>query len=402
MSRNRLMGADAEIGVRLARWRRRRGLSQSRLAALAGLSQPYLSELESGIKPLDRPSTQLKLAEALQISLAQLLDQPGYPDHTRNKVLAQVPGVRVALLELALGERSTPSRSMEALRLDVGDLVDIRNSGNWYGTMHRMAPLLRELAAHGRASAELMTRALSVVRFALAHLGFDDLAGEAADLGVRTAAGIADGAYLSLARYSWVKSFPVEAAEIGLRAALGALASAKTDSRQATEMTGWLHLLAAQQACYLGRGNDASMHLDEARLLAKLLGEPVRVSSHAAGFSGNWFNTTTVDVWQMSAAAQLRDIRWAMRIRDTIDLTALPFPLGQAWYRFALARALLAAGQDEEAVASLVTAERVAPQHFRMSRYTQELLSELMVRAQRKTNRDPILALAQRVGLSLQ
>jgi transcriptional regulator with XRE-family HTH domain len=179
VSRSRLIGADAEIGVRLARWRRRRGLSQSRLAALAGLSQPYLSELESGIKPLDRPSTQLKLAEALQISLAQLLDQPGYPDHTRNKVLAQVPGVRVALLELALGERSTPSRSVEALRLDVADLVDIRNSGNWFGTMHRMAPLLRELAAHGRAGSELMTRALTVVRFALTHLGFDDLAGEA-------------------------------------------------------------------------------------------------------------------------------------------------------------------------------------------------------------------------------
>jgi transcriptional regulator with XRE-family HTH domain len=386
----------------LARWRRRRGLSQSRLAALAGLSQPYLSELESGIKPLDRPSTQLKLAEALQISLAQLLDQPGYPDHTRNKVLAQVPGVRVALLELALGEKSAPSRSVETLRADVGDLVDIRNSGNWFGTMDRIAPLLRELAAHGRAGGELMTRALSVVRFALTHLGFDDLAGEAADLGVRAAAATGDGAHLSLARYSWVRSFPVEAAEIGLRAARGALASAKTDSRPAAEMTGWLHLLAAQQASYIGLGNEASTHLDEARMLAKLLGEPVRTATHTAGFAGNWFNTTTVDVWQMGVAARLRDIRWAMRIRDSIDLSTLPFPLGQAWYRLELSRALLAAGLEEEAVASLGIAERIAPQHFRMSRCSRELLSELMIRSRRRANRDPVLALAHRLGLSLQ
>ncbi len=366
---------------------------------MAGLSQPYLSELESGIKPLDRPSTQLKLAEALQISLAQLLDQPGYPDHTKNKVLAQVPAVRVALLELALGEKSAPSRSVEALRRDVDDLVDTRNSGNWFGAMHRVAPLLRELAAHGRASDELKTRALSVVRFALTHLGFDDLAGEAAELGVRAAASVKEPAFLSLARYSWVQSFPPEAAEIGLRAALGALAGSKTGSRQGTEMAGWLHLLAAQQASYLGRAGDASTHLGQARALAVLLGEPVRTSPYVAGFTGNWFSTTMVDVWQMAVAARLRDVHWAMRIRDSIDLGALPFPLGQAWYRIELSRALAVAGQDEEAVANLSTAERIAPQHFRMSRSTHELLSELFVRSRRRANRDPILALAHRLGL---
>src|SRR4029079_859513 len=123
-------------------------------------------------------------------------------------------------------------------------------SGNWFGAMHRLAPLLRELAAHGRASDELKARALSVVRFTLKQLGFDDLAGEAAELGVRAAAGVKEPAYLSLARYSWVQTFPPEAAEIGLRAAVGAIAGAKTETRQGTEMAGWLHLLAAQQASY--------------------------------------------------------------------------------------------------------------------------------------------------------
>ena len=46
-----------QIGDRVRVWRRRRKLSQAALAGLAGMSQGYLSQIETGVRGVEMRST---------------------------------------------------------------------------------------------------------------------------------------------------------------------------------------------------------------------------------------------------------------------------------------------------------------------------------------------------------
>ena len=105
------------IGARIRYWRRRRkGMSQAALAGLSGVSQAYISKIEAGLKPLDRRPTQIAIAGALQITVAQLLGQPGDPtDPAKADAVAVVPEIRATLVELDAGEVPPVRRGREEL-----------------------------------------------------------------------------------------------------------------------------------------------------------------------------------------------------------------------------------------------------------------------------------------------
>src|SRR4051794_33523011 len=86
------------IGARIRYWRRRRGLTQTVLAGLAGLSQPFISYVEAGRKSIERRSTLVAVAHALQVTVADLLGQPDDPtDPLKGQVERAIPALRVAL-----------------------------------------------------------------------------------------------------------------------------------------------------------------------------------------------------------------------------------------------------------------------------------------------------------------
>ena len=62
-----------QLGQTIKRLRAKRGLTQAKLAESAGVSQPYLSQLEAGAK--GRPAVQIvqKLAKALGVKIEDLL-----------------------------------------------------------------------------------------------------------------------------------------------------------------------------------------------------------------------------------------------------------------------------------------------------------------------------------------
>jgi transcriptional regulator with XRE-family HTH domain len=62
------------IGARVKRLRSQRGLSQYALAKHSGVSQPYLWELEAGQKTNPGIETLRKLAKALGVPVARLLE----------------------------------------------------------------------------------------------------------------------------------------------------------------------------------------------------------------------------------------------------------------------------------------------------------------------------------------
>ncbi|MFJ9631458.1 helix-turn-helix domain-containing protein [Streptomyces sp. NPDC101175] len=68
--------SGGSIGERVAWYRRRRGLSQEVLAGLVGRTTDWLSKAENDRIELDRLSVITSLAEALDVSLGDLLAEP--------------------------------------------------------------------------------------------------------------------------------------------------------------------------------------------------------------------------------------------------------------------------------------------------------------------------------------
>src|SRR3954452_19600694 len=67
---------QATTGQRIAAYRRRRGLSQAALAGLVGRSESWLSQVERGIRSVDRLSVLLDLARVLRVDVEALLGRP--------------------------------------------------------------------------------------------------------------------------------------------------------------------------------------------------------------------------------------------------------------------------------------------------------------------------------------
>lgn len=64
--------AGAGLGTRIAAYRRRRGLSQAALAGLVGRSESWLSQVERGVRSVDRLSVLLDLARVLHVDVEAL------------------------------------------------------------------------------------------------------------------------------------------------------------------------------------------------------------------------------------------------------------------------------------------------------------------------------------------
>ena len=117
-----MISADREAtGQRIARARRRRGLSQAVLAGLVGRSESWLSQVERGKRGVDSHSVLVRLAEVLRVDIEELLgsadgDEPGRRVHPAASLIEQammaygVPG--------ASTERERPDRkvSLDYLR----------------------------------------------------------------------------------------------------------------------------------------------------------------------------------------------------------------------------------------------------------------------------------------------
>jgi ribosome-binding protein aMBF1 (putative translation factor) len=74
----------------LAFWRKKRGMTQAKLAKAAGIAQGFLSEIESGLKTGDITVLQ-RIAAALEISLLDLV--PDLPQSKRK------PGLKLNIVK---------------------------------------------------------------------------------------------------------------------------------------------------------------------------------------------------------------------------------------------------------------------------------------------------------------
>jgi transcriptional regulator with XRE-family HTH domain len=395
---------EDRIGNRMRAWRRRRGgMTQQALADLAGLSQGYVSQVESGKKPLDRKSTQVAIASALNISVSQLL---GCTDQRADPVLDRaskhIPAIRAALVELGAGERHAPRRDRATVRQAVRQMTYLGNAVDYATAASLLPDLLLDVGGHGDELAPEMVEVTETANGTLKALGHIDLAKVAAEVGLRAAERYDDSAWRGEATYSWIQSFPPESAALGARIAARLTDDLQGSSaRDAQEVYGQLHLSSALQAAVASRPDEAHAHLAEAANVARVLGEPEPYGPLSAGFNGNWFGITNVKYWRVAIAAELGDPATAIAVADHTDLSAVPVPNRHVYFWTDLARALAAGGKDRDAMLALAKAERAAPQHFRRNPVVRDLVATLINRAKRRSVAGELTTLARKLGLDV-
>jgi transcriptional regulator with XRE-family HTH domain len=379
-------------------------MTQKALAELAGLSQSYLSQIETGERALDRRHTQVAIAGALNITVAQLLgisvDEAAELDPIRAKAALHVPSLRAVLVGLSAGYREAPTRGRDLLRGEVAQATALRLAAD-YATLAALLPgLIRDLDGHGNDLGPELVEALFVARATLKAIGYHDLAREAASISVRAAEAHGDPAWRGQAIYSWVVSFPPEQAGLGvdiLRRTADGLQGVTSPGAQ--ETYGQVQLMSALQAATVGQRELAWDHIREAGEAAAHFSRDPALGP--IGFNGQLFGQANVDVWRVAIAAELGDTSAAVAVQKRIDLSAIPAPNRLVYYWTDLARALAAGKADVAAMSALVRAEDTAPQHFRANPIVRDLYSTVVTRAQRNAITPDMRRLGRSLGLDL-
>jgi transcriptional regulator with XRE-family HTH domain len=385
------------IGSRIAYWRKRRGgMSQAALAGLAGVSQSYISQVESGLKGVERRSTIVAIAAALQVSVADLLGQPGdSTDPTRAAAAAQVPAIRAAITEIEEGERRIPTRGVDELTA-LTEHVDGFRAVSDYGSMAPLlAGFLLDAAAHGSL---FLVRAGYETSVCLRNLGYRDLALQAARIAVRAAREYEDAAWLGAAEFAHTLAMPIEVAGTASRIADRALSDLQGEAGQAPvrQMLGQMHLSASMACAVDGRPADAAAHLAAARDEARTLGDP----EDGAGFNLCSFGPTNLALWRMTVDIELGEYGQVVELAKTTTPGPLRLANRHQAYWMSYGRALAHSGKtDREALVAFIHAERAAPLAFSLNPMARDAMVSMVHRARRRSVSEDLRVLARRLGV---
>jgi transcriptional regulator with XRE-family HTH domain len=392
---------DAEdasaIGARARKIRTRRGLSLDVAAGLAGISKPYLSALERGLRGFNRRGLVEDLATALGCSVADLTGQPYLPtDRNTADALAALPSIRLALNDF--GPMDVPAvtpRPLEAL----ASLADKANEQCGQAHYSLAGHDVGGLLAESQASAFTVTQterdqaftaavtACFVAGVVSSRAGNIDLATTAARRGYDLARQHDNRGLLGFARWYWALELTSMGARTRAHAVLSegiddltpAVQSAAADTLPA-EIVGMMHLQQARTAAREQRADDAHAHLNEAAHMADRVGERNGMRQH--------FGPTNVAAWRVSIGVELTEGAKAYE-----DATAAPIGIDALGSRerssslhFDFARVLAQEGgpHDGDSIRHLDTADRIAPQRIRGDPLARDLVLTLDRRARRR------------------
>jgi transcriptional regulator with XRE-family HTH domain len=404
------LDARAEIGRRIARQRRRRGLSQTVLAGLIGRSESWLSQVERGLRSIDSHSVLVRLAEVLGVEVGQLT-----PDETDAETVKYEPvaGIREAMTRYGALPRVINSGAPAGRRPLLRWLSDeVRRANGLYQAARydeagRLLPGLIDAVEEARLScARHDRRAADTLRAVVYHsatmtlsrVGEAELAWMAADRSL-AAAEAADRPLLGAVSayrlgYVLIRLKQAEQAEDLLLRAADALASAPRPAKaSALSVRGGLYLAAASAAAARFDRASADRHLRVARQIVE------RIGSDRNDF---WsaFGPTNVVIHEVSTAVSFGDAKLALQRGEPLDVEHLgPGLLGRRAQVFLdLARAYGQQRKDAAAVNTLLRAEEVSPELVRYDQRTNELLTEL-VRREHRVSTPELRGLARRAGV---
>ena len=393
------------LGRKIAAERHRRGLSQPELARLLGRSVAWVSQVERGVRKVDRMSVLETIALVLEIPLYELAAEAPVVA----AVIEEPPGaggLRLVLsgayaLRATLDGRRPPALS--TLRTKSRKAWELTHAGRYTELTDLLRGLVPDLETAARAlpemqraeAFELMATTYQACSAALAKLGEPEAAWIAADRAMAAAerAGnpmlVAAGAFRLV--FVFLAARHYDQAEETARTAAEALQSrAEQGDPQAMSLWGGLTL---QRAVVASRVNDpeaAYGHLDRAAEAAGRLGE-------GRNDYNTEFGPANVALHEIAVAVELGDAGRALRAAAAVDTTGLSAER-RARMLIDVARAHAQRRQVGEAVAGLHEAEQITPEQVRGHELVRQLVSDLL------TMQDPpsseLRELAGRLGVA--
>ena len=398
--------ADDSMGKRIATYRRRRGLSQAALAGLVGRSDSWLSQVERGVRSVDRMSVLLDLSRILHVEVQALTGAPWQLAPNGGPRAEGIENVRSALNQYTglLGGDSPPPNLAELRSAASATHFDYQAAK--YANAIRAIPqlvtdadsALTNAGSDDREAALSYVDAYVVASKLLTKLGVGELGAVAADRAAM-AAGRADSpATQGMAIYQVVtallRSDQIDQAEqLAMRMAQQLRRLVRSDDPALVSVTGALWLIAAVIAARRTDKWEADRRLAEASALAGLLG-------HDANYAWTAFGPTNVAIHRVSVAAELGDPAAALEAAAEVDLDALPGGLlsRRAQVSLDLAWAQAQRRRDAEATLNLLAAEKAAPEAVAQNVMAREIMREMLARAKRG-NGNALQALATRSGV---
>lgn len=376
------------IGTAIRRFRRWRGMSLEALAGLAGLSKGYLSKIENGKAPVDRRSTLVAIARALQISL---VDLTGDGLEIRDpQVDTAIPEIRAALLDSDLDGIDPPRGELPALVAEAQLLAALRQANQDAEVGRRLPALLAALHTHARQPEALraLVTATHTTTLLTKGLGAFDLAWIAADRGHEAAVKLGEPHWIALAEFARTQAL----SGLGAHRRAGKLAerALETTPADSYDIRGALTLTRGYTESVLG--GEPSAALDEAAGIAEY-------TEH-----GNrhflLFGPANVVLWRISSALERGDYAEAAALAETLDPARLTIDSRRTTFLIEWARALYGLWRpDEEVVSLLVRAEKLGPIRTRTNPFVREIVASMIERTRREAVAREVRGLADRMGL---
>ena len=373
------------LGRKIAAERRRRGLSQPELARIVDRSVAWVSQVERGVRKVDRMSVLEALAAALDVPLAELAaEAPVVAAVTEEPPGAS--GLRLVLsgvyaLRAILDGRRAPALS--TLRAKAREAWELTHAGRYTELTELLLGLVPDLETAARAVPEhqrpevfeLMASAYQACSAALAKLGEPEAAWIAADRAMAAAerAGnpllVAAGAFRLV--FVFINARHYDQAEETARTAAEALQPmADRDDPQAMSLWGALTLQRAVIGAHINDPDFAYGQLELVSHVAERLGE-----------GHNEYNTefgpANVRLYEIAVAVELGDAGRALRAAQAVDTSGLSAER-QARMLIDIARAHAQRRHISEAAAALVQAEAITPEQVRGHTLVRQLVSDLL------------------------
>ena len=399
------------VGELIAYQRRRRGLSQVKLAGLLGRSESWLSQVERGTRSIDRISVLLEVARALDVSPTDLA--PGsfllddvQPEHPTVRALRMALTGHETLAGL-LGDRQDDTLEppdLDHLRTQVEHAWELVH-GSHYEELNETLPALlvvmeaapRRLEGDDRAAAfKLLAELHQATAGLLAKLGAMDLAWLAAERAYLAAERSGDLLLAAASDFRLTHAFlsagrPGQAQRVATVAATALENRAKPESPpELLSVWGALNLVAAVIASRQGDRDLALDHLGKAETAAGWVGED-RNDYHTE------FGPTNVALHSVAVSVELGDAGEALRKAADIDASPLS-PERRTRFLIDVARAHAQRRRAPEAVRALKEAETYAPEQVRSHHHVREMVRDLL-RGERRAVNPELRKLAQRIGV---
>ncbi len=379
------MTENLTIGERVAWYRRRRGLSQEVLAGLVGRTTDWLSKAENNRIDLDRLSVIKTLADALDVSLGDLLAEPTLMEWSADSGNRTVPALRDALMDyrqltpLLSAQDDAEPPSLPDLQANVAGLLDAYQASRYGFATRRLPPLLTDALSAARSysgreqeeAQALLAWTYQAAAMVLGKVGETELAWIAADRGLAAA----QQSERTLVAGSLFRSVAHCLLSTGRFTAAVNLVQDAVDVVQETPDTGSGEYLSVYGSLSLAGSMAAARAEDRTTTRAFLseAGSAARRLGTDANHMWTAFGPTNVAVHRVATAGELGDVQIAADLGQRVDVSGLPVER-RVRHNLEVARALSAWNRSDEALARLLRAEHDAPEQVRHHYLSRELV----------------------------